>query len=189
MSDDSLSLILSSHGRTWDHLDVWLGTKPRSHEDREMDQHDVAVNEHGFIMIYSCQVMSAIKNIQFKQKTCPVVVVVAVVFAKGLNCLDGLWSPSLLRKETAVFDPLWKPKSSWFLVSQLYGRRGFGRCPKPTFVSDFGIVETSGPPKSHGQVPRPFSDTNDVSILQFWPKNTSYKSVITPFMEQFIPSE
>jgi len=63
MSDDSLSLILSSHGRTWDHLDVWLGTKPRSHEDREMDQHDVAVNEHGFIMIYSCQVMSAIKNI------------------------------------------------------------------------------------------------------------------------------
>lgn len=58
----SLSLILSSHGRTWDHLDVWLGAKPRSHEDREMDQHDVAVNEHGFIMIYSCQVISAIKK-------------------------------------------------------------------------------------------------------------------------------
>ena len=49
MSDDSLNLILSSHGRTWDHLDVWLGTKPRSQEDREMDQHDVAVNEHVFM--------------------------------------------------------------------------------------------------------------------------------------------
>jgi len=117
MSDDSLNLILSSHGRTWDHLDVWLGTKPRSQEDREMDQHDVAVNEHVFM---SGNVSYQKKYSSNKKNPVVVVVVVAVVFAKGLNCLDGLWSPSLLRKETAVFDPLCKPKSSWFLVSQIY---------------------------------------------------------------------
>ena len=80
-----------------------------------MDQHDVAVNEH----VFMSGNVSYQKNI-VQTKNPVVVVVVAVVFAKGLNCLDGFWSPSLLRKETAVFDPLCKPKSSWFLVSQLY---------------------------------------------------------------------
>ena len=124
MSDDSLNLILSSHGRTWDHLDVWLGTKPRSQEDREMDQHDVAVNEH----VFMSGNVSYQKNIVHTKKSgcccC------CCCFRKGPKLFRWLMvSKSIAQGNCSVRPTLQTKEFLVFSVTTLC------RCPKPTFVS------------------------------------------------------